>query len=647
MPTVNGFTPASIDAEVAHFIRIFRGLRASLAVNMKQPVRVPLFFLFAITLCVVPGFAADHPASSSATQAAPAFGKPPAIFPLKDIKPGMRGVAYTVFEGTQPEAMGVEILGVLKDMAGPKSDVILCRLTGAKVEYTGVVAGMSGSPVYIDGKLVGALAYRIGSFSKEPIGGITPIESMLEINELDASAGGGEMPPPPELHPTSPSPQAASKTSSADTAEPIDSFARTMTPIAAPLVFNGFSEETLQRFAPYFQQAGVMPVMGAGSASDEKQPEPIVPGSAVSAILVRGDMNISATCTVTYEDSQRLLACGHPLMQFGKVDLPMTKADVVATLASPLNAFKIVNTTETIGSFEQDRHTGIMGRFGKEAQMVPVTLRLHGPIPKEFHYEILKNEKLSGVAMMATVFNALQGMNEYGEEATYRMNGRIEVKGYPDVIMQDMFAPTEGAPTALAVALTVGERFGRIFQNDYDTPQIDHVDLDFDVVPERRWARLETARTDVTEARPGDEVVIETVLKPYRGDRIVRRIPIHIPTSVPAGTLRILVSDGETLDRTRRANPVFDRRMDLNATIAALNNERENSRVYVSLLEQNPQAMVEDKIMPTLPLSVMNVMEGMRGTQDMIVMGESAIDEASTPVDYVVSGAQVISLTIK
>ncbi len=151
----------------------------------------------------------------------------------------------------------------------------------------------------------------------------------------------------------------------------------------------------------------------------------------------------------------------------------------------------------------------------------------------------------------------------------------------------------------------------------------------------------------MTEARPGDDIVIESVLRPYRGERIVRQIPIKIPTSTPRGTLRILVSDGATLDRMRNLGGAFGRRMDLASTIALLNKEHSNDRLYVSLMEANPQAMVEDKVMPTMPLSVMNVMEGMRGTQDMVVIGESSVQEASTPLDYVVSGAQIITVTVK
>ena len=585
---------------------------------------------------------------------------PLAIMPLDQIREGMRGTALTVFQGVKPESMDVEVLGVMRNVNGPRGDIILVRLHGTKPEYTGVVAGMSGSPVYFDGKLAGALAFRIGEFSKEPIAGVTPIEEMLEINALDHDPAPAPLRAslPDASLPNANLPSQSGTTQTASPGEnaalPAQNYSNYLTPIETPLVFNGFSDETLQRYASQFAAAGIVPVMGIGSASDGKQPEPIEAGSAVSAVLVRGDMDIAATCTVTYVDPQRLLACGHPLLQFGEVDLPMTKATVLATLPSPLNAFKIVNTTETVGAIVQDRQNGIMGVPGRESKMIPVTVAMHirgehGPATKEFHYEILNNARLSPLAVMVTVFNALHGTNEYGEDITYRMNGVLSVKGYPDVTLRNMFAPQDnGQPAAALAAATIGDRFGRIYSNPFDAPDIQGVKLDFDLVRERRSAHLEASRTDVTEARPGDLITVETVIRPYRGERLVRQIPIRIPTSTSKGTLRILVSDGDTLDRMRRGTPMMNRGLGLAPTIALLNKERSNDRVYVSLIGSDPEAMVADKVMPTLPLSIMNVMDNLRGTQEMVVLGESSVSEASTDsLDYVVSGAQMLTISIK
>jgi hypothetical protein len=562
---------------------------------------------------------------------------------LNQIHTGMHGVAYTVFQGTKPEPMDVEVLGILRNANGPKGDVILVRLGGAKAQYTGVVAGMSGSPVYFNGKLAGAIAFRIGEFSKEPIAGITPISEMLEISALDRT-------------PTSVPTQAKSVPVMAErTSGPglpsttVQNFANYLKPIETPLVFSGFTEDSVQRFAPQFASEGIIPVMGVGSASNTPQPEPLVPGSAVSAVLVSGDMNIAATCTVTYIDPQRLLACGHPLLQFGGINLPMTKAEVLATLPSPLNAFKIVNATETVGTFVQDRHTGILGEFGKQPEMIPVTLTIHGgATDKTFHYEVLNNARLSPIAISTTVFNALHGVNEYGDETTYAMKGDISVEGFPKVKLQDMFASADGLqPAAVLAAVSIGGSFGRIYDNPFSTPDITGLNLDFEVSKERRWARLESARTDVNEARPGDALTVEVLLRPYRGEALIEHVPVRIPQSASKGTLHILVSDGDMLDRMRRG-PSAVQKLDLASTIGVLNKQHVNNRVYVSVLDEDPEAMVADKVMPALPLSVMNVMNGMKGTQDMTVLGESAVSETATqPLDFVVSGAQLLSITIK
>jgi len=598
--------------------------RASLVIAVVYGFLAPLLFLSEISIAQTP--------------------KSVNTIPVSQIHIGMKGVAYTVFQGTKPEPMDVEVLGVLKNANGPKGDIILVRLGGAKADYTGVVAGMSGSPVYFDGKLAGAVAFRIGEFSKEPIAGVTPISEMLEISALDRTPANApvEAKSIPGLTAKTSGPGLPSATA--------QNFASYLKPIDTPVVFSGFSEDAVQRFAPQFAAQGIIPVMGVGSASDAKQPDPIEPGSAVSAILVRGDMDIAATCTVTYIDTQHLLACGHPLLQFGMINLPMTKAEVLATLPSPLNAFKIVNATETVGSFVQDRHTGILGEFGRKPEMIPVTLTIHGgTTAKTFHYEVLNNARLSPVAISTTVFNALHGVNEYGDQTTYAMKGDISVEGFPEVKLQDMFSSADGMqPAAMLAAASIGGSFGRIYDNPYSTPDITGLNLDFEVSNDRRWAKLESARTDVTEARPGDEITVEVLLRPYRGEAVIEHVPVRIPTSASKGsTLRILVSDGDMLDRLRRG-PSAAQKLDLASTIGVLNKQHVSNRVYVSVLNEDPEAMVADKVMPALPLSVMNVMDGMRGPEDMTILGQSSVSETATaPLDFVVSGAQLLPITIK
>lgn len=390
--------------------------------------------------------------AQSVLDTAPAVGAPPAVttfFPLSEVHRGLHGVAYTVFEGTKPEAMGVEILGLLHNAIGPGEDMILARLEGAKPEYSGVVAGMSGSPVYIDGKLVGALAYRIGQFSKEPICGITPITQMLQNR-----AHGAEL-------------RAQVGDQKGVTGNPSGDSSDAVRAIDTPLVFSGFSPEAVALWKDHAPSLGLTPVAGIGgvagggglegmaSAADQHS---ILPGSAVSAILVRGDLEIAATCTVTYVDPTQLLACGHPITQFGPVSYPMTKADVVATLPSPLNAFKIINTAEMIGSFTEDRQTAIRGQFGLAARMIPLTIHVtqDGSAKRTLHLQVVDQEQLTPAAVLVSVFQGLMESNAYAVETTYHVRGTVELKGYPVMRLDDLVAPSDAAPSNLAAALMVG-----------------------------------------------------------------------------------------------------------------------------------------------------------------------------------------------
>jgi SpoIVB peptidase S55 len=561
--------------------------------------------------------------------AAPAVTK---FFPLAEVKRGMRGVAYTVFEGVNPEPMQVEILGLLKDALGPGQDMILARLHGDKPEYTGVVAGMSGSPVYIDGRLVGALSYRIGQFSKEPIAGITPIESMLQVRDEDGGAG-----------------MRLASVSKEFEGQP------QMRAIETPLVMGGFSQETVERFGDRFRTMGLTPVVGLGGAdSAAEQPEPLVPGSAVSAVLVRGDLSMAGTCTVTYVDPKRLLACGHPITQYGPVDMPMTKATVLASLASPLNAFKIINTTETVGAFTEDRASAIMGRFGLEARMIPVVVEVVPPPAdkgtkaeaKTLHFEVLDNRQLTPSAMLVSVYQSLQTNNTAAEELSYRLSGEIDVKGLPTVRMQGLMAQNELNPATINAALLVNDRFSKVYGNALDQPVVTGVRLKAEAIPARMTAVLESARLSRMEVRAGDEIEVEAMVHPYQSEARMVRVKIKLPEDLAAGSMRVVVSDGATVDRLTTKTGA-ERSVGLADTVAALNRMHANDRVYVTLLDHATQAVLEGEALPEMPLSMANVFDPLRDAQKMQLTGESVVAAGSTDAGYAVSGSQVLNMIVK
>jgi hypothetical protein len=573
---------------------------------------------------------------------------PPAItkfFPLSEIHKGMQGVVYTVFEGTKPEPMGVEILGVLHNALGPRQDMILARLEGAKPEYTGVVAGMSGSPVYIDGRLVGALAYRIGQFSKEPICGITPIGSMMGVEEQHRTpatefAGSGD---------TAPSEPGAGAISSGDASGPL------IQPIDTPLVFSGFGPDALRLWKEH-APLGLVPVEGVGgSESSEKQPDPMVPGSAVSAVLVRGDLDIAATCTVTYIDPKKMLACGHPITQFGPVSMPMTKADVVATLPSPLEAFKIINTTETVGSITEDRESAIMGEFGKPAHMIPVTLRVTregvgGEPGKELealHFEVIDQPQITPMAVMVAVYQGLMQENTYSAQTTYHVQGSVKLSGYPSVKLNSLVAPTDALPANLQTALALGERFTRLYDNAARRTPIESVDLEVAAIPRRLTAEIESAHTSRVEVHAGDTITVEATILPWHGERRNVRVPVKLPSNLPEGPVRLLISDSGTLDRLLQPPQFNAQQLDVAATIAQLNSVHTSDQLYVTLLAPEAQAAVDGRTLTALPLSMANALAPLRENKGMALNGESAVPMASLPMDAVVTGQQVVTLQVE
>jgi hypothetical protein len=595
-------------------------------------------FLLGATLILGSGL----PLTAQST-AAPSTSPPPSVaagvFPLDQVHRGLHGVAYTVFEGTQPEAMGVEILGVLHNALGPGQDMILSRLTGTKPEYTGVVAGMSGSPVYIDGKLLGALSYRIGQFSKEPIAGITPIRQMFQVRDQPSSSSSASV-SLDSSHPASPT---------ADSP--------TMQPIETPLVFSGFSPEAIKLWQDHLPSSGLTTVAGiGGGSSTDPQPEPIIPGSAVSAVLVRGDLEISATCTVTYVDTRQLLACGHPITQFGQVSMPMTKAEVLATLASPLNAFKIINTTETVGSFTQDRQSAISGLLGQTTRMIPVTVNIGestSPVTgtqapaRKLHFEVIDNPEITPVAVMVSVYQSLLASNDYTAETSYRMKGAIDLDGYPPVRLDSLLAPTDQLPATIAAALTVGQRFAQLYGNAARLSNVHSVDVEFEAIPGRQSLQIESIRSSATLVHAGDAITIEATVRPYHGEPRNLRIPLTLPTTLPPGALRLVVSDGATLDRITQSQRSATRPLDISASIAQINSLHANDQLYVTLLEPSPQAVLDGRTLTSLPISMANVFEPLRGNQEMTLSGESAVPVASVAAGGMLTGQQVISLQVE
>ncbi len=587
----------------------------------------------------------------------------PAILPAAQVRPGMKGYAWTVFEGREPEPVPVEIIGLWKNAWGPKQDIILAKM-GGKALRTNVAGGMSGSPVYVDGKLIGAVALRLSVFSPDAICGITPIELMLEVNDYDRTLPSDARTPektPAQAAVPLPNDMLA-RVVAAGAAPGLMPQTALMTPIETPLTFSGFDPAVLQQFGPLFQQLGLTAVQGgAGAALDSPKPAPgwqhsLQPGDAIAGVLVSGDMSITGLGTVTYNDNRNVLAFGHSFFNLGPVEMPMSKGEILFTNASAFQPNKFGNATEIVGALHQDRHSGIMGVLGDEAGMVPVSVRVRSfgednSIRKErdFRFNVFVQQKWTPYLMMVTLFNSISGLNDYREECTYRVSGNIELAGAQKVSLATMQAPTEmSVPAPMVLAGWWGDKFNRLFGNAVKTPQITRVDATVDLLPDRRVASIETAWIPKSEVEPGEIVPVKVFLRPYRGPRIEREFPLRIPATLPKGEHQILLSDADTMNRIQSSAGYMNRYIDVPQIVSLINQERSNDKLYVSLVEARPTIYYEDKTLPSLPASVLNVMQtGRAASRPFATSGESAIEQAAIPFDYVVSGSFALKLTVK
>jgi hypothetical protein len=566
-----------------------------------------------------------------------------AIFPLSDVKPGMKGVVYTIFEGDQIEKVDLEVIGVLHNAVGPKLDVILVRLLGDKVQQTGVVAGMSGSPVYIDGKLVGALSLKLGAFTKEAIGGVTPIADMLEVQQASASAA-SSTPIAARLSQNVSLPQEFAQRTS------VGGSSQFLVPIETPLIAAGLYPETLARFGQEFSSWG-MAVMAGGTAAPSPDDAQLKPGDMVGIDLVRGDLSISSGCTVTTVQGDSILACGHPLFGFGKVAMPMSRAHVLMTLASAQSSTKIITTGATIGTLTQDRQTAIMGTLGAGPSMIPLDVTLNTSAEeKKYHFEVIESPELTPTLVAAVTYNGIIGSPAYGEGPTLQLEGAIEIKGHSPVELDDLFAPADQTtPAALFAALAVQSAFAQIYSNPYEPPQIERVSLRVRARPERQWASIDSAWLDRSAVRPGETVAVKVLLRPYRGAPFLQEIPVTIPAQTTRGSLQLVVSDAAFLNRNVQSLAASSQGQlpGLEELIELINRERHNDRLYATLLQSTPTVLVEDKEMPNIPLSAINVLNQRQNPGNARLLWQSTAGEWSVAMHQVITGQHILTITVK
>lgn len=586
------------------------------------------------------------------------------VFPLSQVKPGMKATAWTTFTGIEPEAVPIEIIGVWKSAFGPKQDIILGKM-GGKAQRTNVAGGMSGSPVYIDGKLVGAVSLRMSVFSPDAICGITPIDLMLEIQDFDDSKPSDAR--TPENHPTRragleiPGELLAQAVFAGASPRLLEA-APMLTPIDTPLVFSGFTESTLREFGPLFRQMGLNAVQGgaaattAGSKPAAGWQSSLQPGEPFAGVLVSGDMGVSGMGTVTYNDGKKVIGFGHPFFNMGPVNMPMAKSEILMVLASSFQPNKFGNATDIVGALRQDRHSGIMGELGATAEMIPVDVTVRSYTDantvrkeKKLHFNVFVHQKWTPYLMMLTMFNSIQGLNDHADDVTYRLSGDVELNGSGRIQLSTMLAPSElPVPTPMILAGWWADRFNRLFLNPISMPRVKRVAATVDLLPERRQANILHAWVASSEVEAGQDLPLTVFLRPYRGEQIARNLTLKIPAGLPKGQHRVLVSDADTLNRMQSMAGAMNRSLDIPQTVSLLNQERSNHKLYVSVVQNQPTYYAEDKELPSLPQSVLNVMQtGRSASTNLVRSPETAQEQISIPFEFVVNGAYSLRITVK
>jgi SpoIVB peptidase S55 len=588
----------------------------------------------------------EKPTYSLAEIVAEAAADSTETMPIADVRAGMQGYAYTIFAGDQIEKFDLVVIGVLENFLGPRQSIILVQLKGERVEHTGVVAGMSGSPVYLEGKLAGALSLKLGVFTKEPIGGVTPIRDVME--PLAQSAAGvtssssySDGNPATTQNFSLPPQMARNGLPSGSALEPIET----------PLVFSGFPAASLSPFTSQIQNLGFVAAQG-GSTPARSDDAHLVAGDMAGMVLVQGDASINSACTVTAVLGDRVFLCGHPFLSLGDVQLPMARTRVVTTLSSSLASTKIVNLAGNIGTITGDHITAVTGKLGSLPAMIPLDLTVTAPaVEKKFHFEVVNHPKLTPLLVALTIFNGLSQNSVYGEGTTLHLSGEVRLKGHALVQIENTFAPGESMnPDGLPIALMMQSVFARLFTNTFEAINVERIALKVECVPGRQSYSIDSAWLEKGEAAPGETLKVRVMLHPYRGATHMEETTVRIPDQVARGSmLRVLVTDGETLNRASRGFALASAGSvgGIDQLIALLNRERRNDRVYVGLFTPSPTMLWDDKELPNVPLSEINVVDGRPTPGSVQVLRESLAGESSIPLTGPVSGVISLNLQIR
>jgi hypothetical protein len=593
-------------------------------------------------------------------------------FPVDEIRPGMVGVGRTVFEGDRLEDFKVTVIGVLRNSIGTRRNLILARLEGGPLANTGVIAGMSGSPVYIDGRLVGAVSYSLGQFPKEAIAGITPIEEMREDATLPGprrQAARIDLPLPLTqeglraslrqafswMRPFADSPSDV-QVLRGDASLVNAGMATMLRPIATPLTLGGFEPGVIDPIAIAFRDQGFLPIMagslqgpgpaGPGPAARAAAP-PLRPGDPIGVALLNGDLEVGATGTVTEVDGDHVYAFGHPFYGLGPTEFPMTRAHVFGILPSLAASQKIASTGDVIGTISQDRATTIAGTLGPGPKMIPIKLTLNAErgTRKTFNISMVRDQLLTPLLAYVSILNTLTSYERQNGVGTYAVKGAATLKKYGDLSFEDLF--TGDQPSVGAAASVVGP-INLLMRNAFEDVEFSGLSLEIDASEQPRSATLERVWVGATRVKPGSTVDVNVALRTYRGEQVTKSIPIQIPANA-RGSVTVMVADGARLSQfeTRELQVQPQQSRGLPQMIRVLNGARKNNRLYVRLVTRDDGAVVKGEPLAALPGSVLAVMEADRNGGSFRPLQSALVGEWEIAPGLAVTGARTLTVPLE
>jgi len=602
----------------------------------------------------------------------------PSFFPLSDIHPGLKGVGKTIFQGDQMTEFQVEVLGVLRGVLAPKHDAILVKLSGDRVEKTGVVAGMSGSPVYIDGKLVGAVAVSF-PFSKEPYGLVTPIEDMVAVAPADknqtaqAASGSGAGIEPSLGHfvcveggsagelrfvPD----RSASWVPPAATGPENSSREALVAAMRLPVRFGGLDEKLIEEYAPQFRALGLEPLAGGAltgapsiaARADAWPPtaaelDKVQPGQMISMLFMSGDFNLAADCTVTLRQGDRVYACGHQVFQLGQTDIPFAPAHVLATIPALTVSFKVDDPGTPVGSIHEDRFGAIYGELEDRAQTIPVSISVKSDLGRTeaYRFSVAQAPLISPLLLQLALVSAVGATERTLGPSTLAMNGKIRLAGGDSVDLDDVLVSDSGP--ANAAAAMVSAPLNALLTSDFPGLHIEGIDVNMSVSDRDRAATLETAWTSKSEVRPGDSIDVMAVVRTPAGESFTERIPVTIPENVNSRTLTLVVGSGAAADAIEgRLTPLASPPRDLHRMVGALNKMRRNNRMYAVLLAPEGSFRLAGDEFPAPPPSLLQTFLSDAAAASRVSMSStSVVGEFETePTPYTVTGQQTLQLKV-